>query len=136
MPFVADFVDSFDGVVGHLMSFNYFSYAMGDCLSLHNDERADGSFDPRRNITRRVALATYFHDTWDVNWGGELIIYEKKDSGGEDAAFEVRACIPPDPGSLVLFTVPCDHRVCRVDPLAADNTRLSIAGWFMTDHGQ
>ena len=137
MPFVADFMNSFDGVTGGVMSFNYFSYARGDCLSLHSDERTDRHDDPRRDsITRRVALATYFHDTWDVDWGGELTTYDKKATGGHDEAYVATNCISPDPGSLVLFTVPRHHRVCRVDPLAGDNERLSIAGWFMTDHGQ
>ena len=134
MPFVSDFMLSFDDVVGHVMSFNYFSYAMGDCLSLHSDERAEESADPGRNIVRRVALATYFHEIWDLNWGGELILYDEKTSASEDLAFEVGTCIPPEPGSLVLFTVPRMHRVCRVDPFAADNKRLSIGGWFMTEH--
>lgn len=137
LPFVADFVNSFDGVVGRIMSFNYFSYASGDCLSLHTDERSDRLDDPRRNsTTRRVALATYFHETWDVNWGGELMTYETGGPGRLDEAYVVTNCISPDPGSLVLFTVPRHHRVARVDPLAGDNKRLSIAGWFMTDDGQ
>ena len=139
MPFVTDFVDSFEGVVGRVMSFNYFNYGVGDCLSLHSDTRADGAPEPGRSITRRVAVATYFHDVWDVNWGGELIIYDEKLRGrntdGASPTLEVRTCIPPDPGSLVFFTVPRTHRVSRVDPFAGDNRRLSSAGWFMTDHG-
>jgi len=130
MPFVSDYIDSFEGVVGRVMSFNYFDYGVGDCLSLHTDTRADGPPEPGRSITRRVAVATYFHDVWDMNWGGELIVYDQKDPG-----LEVRTCIPPDSGSLVFFTVPRDHRVARVDPFAAGNRRLSAAGWFMTEHG-
>jgi len=137
MPFVVDYVNSFDGAVGRVMSFNYFSYACGDCLSLHDDERTGRLDDPRRNsVTRRVALATYFHDRWDVNWGGELMTYDKRAHGGQDEGYAITNCISPDPGSLVLFTVPRHHRVSRVDPLAGDNRRLSIAGWFMTDEGQ
>lgn len=139
MPFVTNFVSSFEGVVGNVMSFNYFDYGVGDCLSLHSDARADGTPAPGRSITRRVAVATYFHETWNVNWGGELIVYDVKlpENNADSASptLEVRTCIPPDPGSLVLFTVPRTHRVSRVDPFAGDNRRLSIAGWFMTDHG-
>lgn len=131
MPFVISFIDSIAGVVGRVMSFNYFDYGSGDCLTLHSDERTDRRDDERReSVTRRIALATYVHETWDVNWGGELITYEVRNGG-----YEVDHCIAPDPGSLVLFTVPRHHRVCRVDPLAGSNRRLSIAGWFMTDHG-
>jgi SM-20-related protein len=43
-------------------------------------------------------------------------------------------CIAPRPGSLVMFTVPRFHRVCRVDHTAGRHKRLSIAGWFMTEH--
>ncbi|MEC4679667.1 MAG: hypothetical protein VST67_03095 [Nitrospirota bacterium] len=32
------------------------------------------------------------------------------------------------------ITVPQFHRVCRVDALAGNHKRLSIAGWFMTEH--
>jgi SM-20-related protein len=32
-----------------------------------------------------------------------------------------------------MFTVPRFHRVCRVDPMAGQHRRLSIAGWFMTE---
>ena len=139
MPFVTNFVDSFEDVVGRVMSFNYFNYGVGDCLSVHSDTRADGPPTPGRSVTRRIAVATYFHDVWDVNWGGELIIYDEKFPGknadGASPTLEVRTCISPDPGSLVFFTVPRIHRVSRVDPFATDNRRLSIAGWFMTDHG-
>ena len=139
MPFISEFIESFEGVVGRVMSFNYFNYGVGDCLSLHSDERADEPPTPGRSVTRRVAVATYFHDVWDVNWGGELVIYDQKeptgDASSESPGLTVRDCIPPDPGSLVYFTVPRIHRVSRVDPFAGDNRRLSAAGWFMTDHG-
>jgi len=45
-------------------------------------------------------------------------------------------CIEPRPGSLVMFTVPRFHRVCRVDQTAGQHRRLSIAGWFMTEHAK
>lgn len=48
LPFVAEFVDSFEGVVGRVMNFNYFNYASGDCLSLHTDERSERLDDTRR----------------------------------------------------------------------------------------
>jgi len=137
MPFIAEYIDSFPNVVGRVMSFNYFNYAMGDCLSLHSDERSEREDDERREtIARRIALTSYVHERWDANWGGELIIYDERSPGDEGAGFEISNCIAPDPGSLVLFTVPRHHRVCRVDPLAGQHKRLSIAGWFMTDHGK
>lgn len=38
------------------------------------------------------------------------------------------------PGCLAIFTVPRYHRVCLVDRVAGNQRRLSIAGWFMTEH--
>jgi SM-20-related protein len=56
----------------------------------------------------------------------------ESEDGRADLA--ITHCIAPKPGSLVMFTVPRFHRVCRVDQTAGDHKRLSIAGWFMTEH--
>jgi len=84
--------------------------------------------------TRRLALVTYFHEEWQPDWGGELILYTETDGLKGKKNLEVAQCIAPSPGSLAIFAVPRFHRVCRVDPLARDHKRLSIAGWFMTEH--
>ena len=52
----------------------------------------------------------------------------------KNTSLQVTHCIPPSPGSLAIFAVPRQHRVCRVDALAGAHKRLSIAGWFMTEH--
>jgi SM-20-related protein len=135
LPCVADYMESIPNIIGRHINFNYYSYGPGDCLSTHDDTDdaytyAKGKIPP----TRRLALATYFHEEWQTDWGGELILY--KEAAGKDGKknLEVSQCIAPSPGSLVIFTVPRFHRVCRVDSLAGSHKRLSIAGWFMTEH--
>ena len=132
---IAEYMESFPNITGRHINFNYYSYGSGDCLSTHDDTDdaytyAQGKIPP----TRRLALATYFHDEWQPDWGGELILYKKTTSVQGTIQLEVAQCVSPSPGSLVIFTVPQFHRVCRVDALAGVHKRLSIAGWFMTEH--
>ena len=134
LPCVADYVESFPHIKQRHLSFSFYSYGAGDCLSTHDD--TDEAYSPDRQpyrALRRVALATYLHEEWQPDWGGELIIYDARQRQAR-RALEIKHCLLPRPGSLVLFTVPRFHRVCRVDLLAGSNKRLSIAGWFMTEH--
>jgi SM-20-related protein len=135
LPCVAEYMESFPNIIGRHINFNYYSYGVGDCLSTHDDTDdaytyAQGKIPP----TRRLALATYFHEEWLPDWGGELILYKETAGKNGKKVLEVSQCIAPSPGSLVIFAVPQFHRVCRVDALAGDHKRLSIAGWFMTEH--
>ncbi len=135
LPCVAEYVESFPNITGRHINFNYYSYGVGDCLSTHDDTDdaytyAQGRIPP----TRRLALVTYFHEEWQPDWGGELILYKETNGLKGKKNLEIAQCIAPTPGSLVIFTVPRFHRVCRVDTLAGDHQRLSIAGWFMTEH--
>lgn len=134
LPCIAEYIESFPDIKQRHLSFSFYSYGAGDCLSTHDDtdEAYARERQPYRAL-RRIALATYFHDEWQPDWGGELIVYEQRQRKGE-RMLEVDQCIAPRPGSLVLFTVPRFHRVCRVDALAGPHKRLSIAGWFMTEH--
>lgn len=135
MSCVADYVESFPNIKGRHVNFNYYSYAQGDCLSTHDDtDDAYTYAQGRKPPTRRLALATYFHEEWHPDWGGELLMYEPNIPSGNNWSLRVTHCIPPLPGSLAIFAVPRQHRVCRVDALAGDHKRLSIAGWFMTEH--
>lgn len=135
LPFIRDYIESFPNIVGRHLGFSYYSYAAGDCLLTHDDTDQGRHVDGRHALLRRIAVVTYFHEEWQPDWGGELIIYEKRSDhtvGGHDLV--PTHCIEPRPGSLVMFTVPRFHRVCRVDPTAGQHRRLSIAGWFMTEH--
>lgn len=135
MSCIATYVESFPHIKKRHVNFNYYSYAAGDCLPTHDDTDDLYTYaEGRRPPTRRLALVTYFHEEWHPDWGGELILYGPPTNSKKNTSLQVTHCIPPLPGSLVLFAVPRQHRVCRVDVLAGDHKRLSIAGWFMTEH--
>jgi SM-20-related protein len=138
-PCIESYIESFPSITGRSLSFSYYSYGSGDCLLTHDDTVQDGNAtrsDPSPALLRRLALVTYMHEEWESDWGGELIIYSGEEArfGLERPKLRISHCIAPEPGSLVLFTVPRFHRVCRVDPVVGDRRRLSIAGWFLTEH--
>ena len=134
-PFLQDYIESFPNIIGRHLGFSYYSYSVGDCLLTHDDTDQGRPIAGRRTLQRRIALVTYLHEEWQPDWGGELIIYAAR-SGEQMAQPDLvpTHCIEPRPGSLVMFTVPRFHRVCRVDATAGQHRRLSIAGWFMTEH--
>lgn len=135
MPCVEDYIQSFPDVKKGVMSFNYYVYSAGDCLSLHDDRHSEDPDDARQPfIRRRIALTTYLHHEWQPNWGGEFVAYRERSNDPDPQAIEPTHWISPEPGQLTLFTVPRLHRVCRVDPLAGSHKRISISGWFMTEH--
>ena len=135
LPCIRDHIESFPNIIGRHVGFSYYSYAAGDCLLTHDDTDQGRIVEGRRALQRRIAVVTYFHEEWRPDWGGELIIYERRADHGEGPNnLRPTHCIEPRPGSLVMFTVPRFHRVCRVDHTAGQHRRLSIAGWFMTEH--
>ena len=138
-PCIQNYMESFSDVTGRRMSFSYYSYGAGDCLLTHDDTAQEGQVAPgdsNRSVLRRLALIGYMHDEWQADWGGELMIYSAEPQpGSERPRLVISHCVAPEPGSLVLFTVPRFHRVCRVDPVIGEHKRLSIAGWFLTEHG-
>ena len=135
LPCIRDHVESFPNIIGRHVGFSYYSYAAGDCLLTHDDTDQGRLVEGRRALQRRIAVVTYFHEEWRPDWGGELIIYERRaDHADGHNNLMPTHCIEPRPGSLVMFTVPRFHRVCRVDHTAGQHRRLSIAGWFMTEH--
>lgn len=135
LPCIQAYMESFPNITGRHVGFSYYSYAAGDCLLTHDDTDQGYAMGGATVPRRRIALVSYFHDEWRSDWGGELIIYAKrKTHSSAQPDLEVTHCIEPRPGSLVMFTVPRFHRVCRVDHVAGDQRRLSIAGWFMTEH--
>ena len=135
IPCVEKYMHSFTDVKKGIMSFNYYVYSVGDCLSLHTDLDSDDPNDARRSfVRRRIALTTYLHREWEPDWGGEFVAYREQRDDLESRPMEVSHWISPEPGQLTLFTVPRTHRVCRVYPLAGSHKRLSISGWFMTEH--
>lgn len=135
MPCIRQYIESFPNITRRHLGFSYYSYGAGDCLLTHDDTDQGHSTGGKPVPCRRLALVSYFHEQWECDWGGELILYEQVSESREGKPeLAVTHCIAPKPGSLVMFTVPRFHRVCRVDPTAGDHKRLSIAGWFMTEH--
>lgn len=134
---IVRYMESFPHIIGRHMNFNYYSYAAGDALLTHDDTvQAVSGIQEKRPPLRRIAVVAYVHEEWQPDWGGELIIYSSQQlpQPNQPRDLSVTHCILPKPGSLVLFTVPRFHRVCRVDAVCGDRARLSIAGWFMTEH--
>jgi SM-20-related protein len=134
LPCIQEYIESFPNLIGRHLGFNYYSYAAGDCLPTHDDTDQGHLTGGQPALLRRIAVVTYFHEEWRPDWGGELILYAQRTKRSAGRADLVPThCIEPRPGSLVMFTVPRFHRVCRVDPAAGQHRRLSIAGWFMTE---
>jgi len=137
LPCIQSYIESFPNIVGRHLGFSYYSYAAGDCLPTHDDTDQGRSTGRWRAPLRRIAVVAYFHEEWRPDWGGELILYaQRHEQESVSADLVPTHCIEPRPGSLVLFTVPRFHRVCRVDSTAGQHRRLSIAGWFMTEHAE
>ena len=135
LPCIREHIESFPNIIGRHIGFSYYSYAAGDCLLTHDDTDQGRLVTGRSSLRRRIAVVTYIHEEWRPDWGGELIIYERRADGSLDSVDLVPThCIEPRPGTLVMFTVPRYHRICRVDLTAGAHRRLSIAGWFMTEH--
>lgn len=135
LPCIQEHLESLPNIIGRHLGFSYYSYSAGDCLLTHDDTDQGHSMGGRPAPLRRIALVTYFHEEWQSDWGGELIVYAKRPNHTAAHVDLVPThCIEPRPGSLVMFTVPRFHRVCRVDQTAGQHRRLSIAGWFMTEH--
>lgn len=135
LPCIRDYIESLPNIIGRHMGFSYYSYAAGDCLLTHDDTDQGHFTEGHPTPLRRIAVVAYFHEEWRSDWGGELLIYAKRPSHtAERPDLLPMHCIEPRPGSLVMFTVPRFHRVCRVDETAGAHRRLSIAGWFMTEH--
>ena len=135
MPCIQQYIESFPNIIRRHLGFSYYSYGAGDCLLTHDDTDQGHPTGGKPAPLRRLALVTYFHEEWECDWGGELMIYAAagmRRNGKPDLA--ITHCVAPKPGSLVMFTVPRFHRVCRVDQTAGEHKRLSIAGWFMTEH--
>ena len=135
LPCIENHIDSFPNIKQRHLNLNYYSYGVGDCLPTHDD--TDEAYVPSnlpRPPLRRLAMVAYFHEEWQPDWGGELIVYGEKKDTTDKKALDIVGCVAPKPRSLAMFTVPRHHRVCRIDPLAGDHRRQTIVTWFMTEH--
>ena len=111
----------------HYTDLTYYRYRTGDYLAKHDDF----SYYDSSGVTsitwstteRKLSIVGYVHNRWQDDWGGELVMYRD----GEE-----KQIITPEPGRLVLFTVPFVHEVIPVARREdTELARLSISGWIM-----
>jgi hypothetical protein len=108
--------------------FNWRStlYAPGSGISWHLDQ-GDG---------RSFAFNYYCIDTWDIDWGGELLYLNKPVSTRQDLSkialsstgAELES-IYPRPNRLALIYPGCAHRVIPVSERAGDRYRAAWTGF-------
>ncbi len=88
------------------------SYHPGHFMTKHDDGFTD----------RIYAYTLGFSRQWKSPWGGALLFY---DEGGR-----VIDGFEPAFNALTVFSVPCQHAVAMVTPVA-QAPRLSVVGWFL-----
>ena len=89
-------------------------YEKGDFYETHLD-----AFKGSKN--RIVTTVYYLNDDWDVNDGGELIIYDENNN-------QIKKVLPHANTLVVFLSDKFPHEV-----LPAKKKRFSIAGWFRID---
>lgn len=102
------------------------------------------------NQNYRGAFAYYLHENWRGNWGGELMISgEERKFEGQDGDIDlgfrqgvgfpapafvtdgVGTFIMPKPNRIVFLRQGVLHAINAVSPLAGENMRFSLAGFFI-----
>lgn len=119
-----------------------YLYRAGWSLPWHDDMGESGDY--------RGAFAFYIHEEWRGNWGGELMVlpeerlYEPK-PGAIDLGFKQGAGFPqpayvmegvgqfimPLPNRMIFMRRALIHSINRISPLAGENMRFSLAGFFV-----
>lgn len=92
------------------------------------------------------SYAFYTHPRWNVQWGGDLLIPDESTRNvdypsGQDSHYEydtqknidvgIGQYIAPKPNRLVVIAGGNPHRINKVEPMAGDNLRCSISGFFV-----
>jgi SM-20-related protein len=95
---------------------HFARYAPGAFYRTHRDRFRD---DDARVIT----LVFYLNDDWSAGSGGELVLYERDDSGA------VLARVPPRAGTMVCFR----SELFPHEVLPAAQQRFSLTGWLRRD---
>lgn len=75
MPCIQQYIESFPNITRRHLGFSYYSYGVGDCLLTHDDTDQGHPTGGKPAPRRRLALVSYFHEQWECDWGGELMIY-------------------------------------------------------------
>ena len=119
-----------------------YLYRAGWGLPWHDDKGDQGGY--------RGAFSFYLHEEWRGNWGGELMILREArqseaDADSIDLGFRQGAgfrnptsvrdgigdFIMPKRNRIVIMRHALLHSVNRVSPLAGENMRFSLAGFFL-----
>lgn len=119
-----------------------YLYRAGWALPWHEDIGEGAEY--------RGAFSYYLHKEWRGNWGGELMILndERLHEPGEntiDLAFSqgtglyppshvaggIGTFIAPKPNRLVVMRPKVLHAINTVSPLAGENMRLALAGFYL-----
>jgi len=79
------------------------------------------------------AFVFYAHDRWKKDWGGQFLYSEGESAG--DAGPAQGQFVAPVPNRLLVVRGGTPHTVANVAQSAADNERLSVAGFFVTAGG-
>lgn len=136
---IADFLGIDTDQLRYVMA--AYLYRAGWGLPWHEDIGESGEY--------LGAFSYYLHREWRGNWGGELMILNDERlhaaDGGIDLAFSqgtglrapshvdggIGSFIMPRPNRLVVMRPKVLHSVNSVSPLAGENMRLSLAGFFL-----
>ena len=95
------------------IEFHLAKYPAGSFYKKHSDRFETDS-------SRSVTFIFYLHQEWNPSFGGELVLYNKKN--------EIIKVILPEPGSMVIFLsedFPHEVKICSKE-------RRSFTGWIHT----
>ena len=93
-------------------------YLPGHFLTTHNDGRKHG---------KRVLAVVLNLSQWHIDWGGLMLFH---------GAYGAAHCAwTPAFNTINLFSVPQDHSVSMVTPLARA-PRLTVSGWFYAEQAE
>lgn len=127
-------------------------YPVGSALSFHQD-----SGESSKHHTYMGAYSFYVHPSWNIHWGGWLIVFEEaslplwnmdkrtavfppwlSDDSEQHLVSEpgVARCIAPAPNRVVFIGPNTPHLISRVDANAGSKPRVSIAGFFLKNTTQ
>jgi len=95
---------------------HFARYAPGAFYRTHRDRFRDDD-------ARMITLVFYLNDDWSAGSGGELVLYERDDSGA------VLARVPPRAGTMVCFR----SELFPHEVLPAAQERFSLTGWLRRD---
>ena len=136
-PMIADLVNCPEDEIKYVVA--AYLYRAGWCLPWHEDI---GDY--------RGAFAFYIHDEWRGNWGGELMMLPEERlfepvKGAVDLGFKQGAGFPqpafvaqgrgefvmPVSNRMVFMKQGLIHSINRISPLAGENMRFSLSGFFL-----